>query len=155
MQETTKPLAGFSYSRAFFEDLVDTALAHAKKLGATDAGAEASEGSGLSVSVRKGDLETVERNRDKSLGVTVYLGQRGIDQVFEERAGIRKARQGLGGFLHVGILGLPPEALTRLPPSLFALRASGGGGQREWPPQVRPPRWLAWPAPRPLDRNIY
>ncbi|WP_448252961.1 metalloprotease PmbA [Ottowia oryzae] len=76
MQETTKPLAGFSYSRAFFEDLVDTALAHAKKLGATDAGAEASEGSGLSVSVRKGDLETVERNRDKSLGVTVYLGQR-------------------------------------------------------------------------------
>ena len=76
MQETSKPLAGFSYSRAFFEDLVDTALAHAKKLGASDAGAEASEGSGLSVSVRKGDLETVERNRDKSLGVTVYVGQR-------------------------------------------------------------------------------
>ena len=76
MQDTSKPLAGFSYSRAFFEDLVDTALAHAKKLGATDAGAEASEGSGLSVSVRTGALETVERNRDKSLGVTVYLGQR-------------------------------------------------------------------------------
>ncbi len=76
MQDTSKPLAGFSYSRGFFEDLVDTALTHAKKLGATDAGAEASEGSGLSVSVRKGDLETVERNRDKSLGVTVYLGQR-------------------------------------------------------------------------------
>ncbi|MES2182964.1 MAG: metalloprotease PmbA [Pseudomonadota bacterium] len=67
---------GFSYSRAFFEQLVDTALAHAKKLGATDAGAEASEGCGLSVSVRKGELETVERNRDKSLGVTVYVGQR-------------------------------------------------------------------------------
>jgi PmbA protein len=28
------------------------------------------------VSVRKGELENVERNRDKSLGVTVYLGQR-------------------------------------------------------------------------------
>ena len=68
--------AGFSYSRAYFEDLVDTALAHAKKLGATDAGAEASEGCGLSVSVRKGELENVERNRDKSLGVTVYMGQR-------------------------------------------------------------------------------
>ena len=76
MQDTSKPLAGFSYSRAFFEDLVDSALRHAKKLGASDAGAEASEGSGLSVSVRKGELETVERNRDKSLGVTVYLGQR-------------------------------------------------------------------------------
>lgn len=70
------PDSGFSYSRPFFEELVDRALAHAKKLGATDAGAEASEGCGLSVSVRKGELENVERNRDKSLGVTVYLGNR-------------------------------------------------------------------------------
>ncbi|PIT73803.1 metalloprotease PmbA [Limnohabitans sp. JirII-31] len=67
---------GFSYSRDQFEELVDLALGHAKKLGATDAGAEASEGSGLSVSVRKGELENVERNRDKSLGVTVYVGHR-------------------------------------------------------------------------------
>ncbi|GAB2469669.1 metalloprotease PmbA [Comamonas humi] len=67
---------GFSYSREFFQDLVEQALAHAKHLGASDAGADASEGAGLSVSVRKGELETVERNRDKSLGVTVYLGQR-------------------------------------------------------------------------------
>jgi len=67
---------GFSYSRDFFADLVDAALAHAKKLGASDAGAEASEGCGLSVSVRRGDLENVERNRDKSLGVTVYMGNR-------------------------------------------------------------------------------
>ena len=73
---TSLPDQGFSYTRDYFEGLVDTALAHAKKLGATDAGAEASEGCGLSVSVRKGSLETVERNRDKSLGVTVYVGQR-------------------------------------------------------------------------------
>jgi len=72
----TEAASGFSYSRAFFEEIVDAALSHAKKLGATDVGAEASEGCGLSVSVRKGELETVERNRDKSLGVTVYLGQR-------------------------------------------------------------------------------
>ena len=51
-------------------------MVHAKKLGATDAGAEVSEGCGLSVSVRNGELENVERNRDKSLGVTVYVGQR-------------------------------------------------------------------------------
>jgi PmbA protein len=82
MKKSNKPLAstqpetGFSYSRPFFEELVDSALAHAKKLGATDSGAEASEGCGLSVSVRKGELENVERNRDKSLGVTVYLGKR-------------------------------------------------------------------------------
>ncbi|MEO8248539.1 MAG: metalloprotease PmbA [Burkholderiales bacterium] len=75
---STAPTAdrGFSYSRVFFEELVDRALAHAKKIGATDAAAEASEGCGLSVSVRKGELENVERNRDKSLGVTVYVGQR-------------------------------------------------------------------------------
>jgi PmbA protein len=68
--------SGFSYSRADFEELVDSALEHARRLGATDAGAEASEGCGLSVSVRKGELETVERNRDKSLGITVYVGNR-------------------------------------------------------------------------------
>jgi PmbA protein len=68
--------SGFAYQRPFFESLVDQALAHARKLGATDAGAEASEGCGLSVSVRKGRLETVERNRDKSLGVTVYVGHK-------------------------------------------------------------------------------
>jgi PmbA protein len=72
----SRAATGFSYSRATFEELVDTALAHARKLGATDAGAEASEGCGLSVSVRKGEMENVERNRDKSLGVTVYVGQR-------------------------------------------------------------------------------
>jgi PmbA protein len=67
---------GFAYSRAFFESRVDASLAAAKKLGATDAAAEVSEGCGLSVSVRNGELENVERNRDKSLGVTVYVGQR-------------------------------------------------------------------------------
>ncbi len=58
MQDTARPLPGFSYSRAFFEDLVDAAVAHARALGASDAGAEASEGVGLSVGVRKGELET-------------------------------------------------------------------------------------------------
>ncbi len=71
-----QPAEGFAYSRAHFENLVDSALAHAKKLGATDAGAEASEGCGLSVSARMGKLENVERNRDKSLGVTVYVGKK-------------------------------------------------------------------------------
>jgi len=71
-----QPEAGFSFHRDFFEHLVDTALGHAKKLGATDAAAEASEGCGLSVSVRKGELESVERNRDKSLGITVYVGKK-------------------------------------------------------------------------------
>lgn len=69
-------MPGFQYARSRFEDLADLAMAHTRHLGAVDAGVEVSEGAGLSVSVRKGELENVERNRDKSLGVTVYLGQR-------------------------------------------------------------------------------
>ena len=67
---------GFAYSPGRFQELVDSALATARKLGATDAVAEVSEGVGLSVSVRKGETENVERNRDKSISITVYVGQR-------------------------------------------------------------------------------
>jgi PmbA protein len=67
---------GFAYSRALFRSLVETCLASAKSLGASDAVAEVSEGVGLSVSVRKGATENIERNRDKSISVTVYVGQR-------------------------------------------------------------------------------
>jgi PmbA protein len=67
---------GFAYTQDQFRQVVEDTLAEAKRLGASDAGVEVSEGMGLSVSVRKGELENVERNRDKSLGVSVYLGQR-------------------------------------------------------------------------------
>ena len=70
-----KPLAGFAYSAAQFDDLIATAFAAAKKLGVGDCAVTASEGTGLSVSCRLGQLENVEQNRDKSLGITVYLGQ--------------------------------------------------------------------------------
>ena len=66
----------FTYSRATFQQLVEDALSLARDLGASDAGAEVSEGAGLSVTVRKAEIENVERNRDKSIGVTVYAGQR-------------------------------------------------------------------------------
>ena len=67
---------GFAYSREQFQQLVEDVLRMARGAGATDAGVEVSEGAGLSVSVRKGALENVERNRDKSIGVAIYLGQR-------------------------------------------------------------------------------
>ncbi|HEX4236268.1 MAG TPA: metalloprotease PmbA [Caldimonas sp.] len=73
----TKPTStGFAYTREQFRELVDACLATAKSLGASDAVAEVSEGVGLSVSVRKGETENIERNRDKSISVTVYVGQR-------------------------------------------------------------------------------
>jgi hypothetical protein len=66
----------FAYTREQFQGLVEDALKLAKSLGSSDAAAEVSEGVGLSVSVRKGEIENVERNRDKSMGITVYVGQR-------------------------------------------------------------------------------
>ena len=75
-QPATSAKVGFSFSPDQFRQLVDDSLSFAKSLGASDAGAEVSEGVGLSVSVRKGEIENVERNRDKSMGVSVYLGQR-------------------------------------------------------------------------------
>ncbi|WP_280150705.1 metalloprotease PmbA [Piscinibacter sp. XHJ-5] len=68
--------SGFAYSREQFQQLVEDALTFAKSLGASDAGVEVSEGVGLSVSVRKSAVENVERNRDKSMGVSVYIGKR-------------------------------------------------------------------------------
>jgi PmbA protein len=67
---------GFAYSREQFQQIVEDVLGMARELGTSDAGVEVSEGSGISVSVRKGEVEHVERNRDKSVGVSVYLGQR-------------------------------------------------------------------------------
>ncbi|NDY90810.1 metalloprotease PmbA [Ideonella livida] len=68
--------AGFAYSREQFQQIVEDVLTMARQLGASDSGVEVSEGCGLGVSVRLGEVEQVERNRDKSVGVTVYLGQR-------------------------------------------------------------------------------
>jgi PmbA protein len=70
------PSSAFAYTRAQFQQIVEDTLGLARKIGASDAGVEVSEGVGLSVTTRLGELENVERNRDKSLGVSVYLGQR-------------------------------------------------------------------------------
>ena len=75
-QTLSQPARGFAFRREQFQQSVEDALAFARNIGASDAAVEVSEGVGLSVSVRKGEVENVERNRDKSLGITVYIGQR-------------------------------------------------------------------------------
>lgn len=57
-------------------ELVEEMLEEATRQGASSACATVGAGSGLSVSVRMGALETVEHHRSKSLGITVYFGQR-------------------------------------------------------------------------------
>lgn len=51
-------------------------LSEAKQQGASDAEAGVSTSSGLSVTVRMGDVETIEHTRDKGLGLTVYFGKK-------------------------------------------------------------------------------
>jgi PmbA protein len=66
----------FSHSFSTLQQLALDALAHAKKMGATAAEADVSEGFGQSVTVRCGEVDTIEHNRDKGLSVSVYLGKR-------------------------------------------------------------------------------
>jgi PmbA protein len=56
--------------------LVEIALEEARSLGATQAEAAISMDVGLSVSVRLGEVETIEYQRDRGMGVTVYFGTR-------------------------------------------------------------------------------
>jgi len=63
-------------SQGDLQGIVTTILDEAKRQGASAAEAGVNAESGLSVTVRLGEVETVEHNRDKGLGVTVYFGQR-------------------------------------------------------------------------------
>jgi PmbA protein len=65
----------FTHSQDQLKQLAQDVLRFAKEKGASDAAVEISEGNGLSVTVRKGKIETIEQNKDKGIGVTVYLGQ--------------------------------------------------------------------------------
>ena len=58
------------------QGVVSAALEEARRLGASQAEADASLQQGLSVTVRLGEVETVEYQRDRGLGVTVYFGRR-------------------------------------------------------------------------------
>jgi PmbA protein len=66
----------FTHTQDQLRQLARDVLAFAKAKGGTDCAVEISEGSGLSVSVRKGQIETIEQNKDKGMGVTVFIGQR-------------------------------------------------------------------------------
>lgn len=68
-------MSDFGYTQDNLRNLAQDVLAHAKKVGATACEVDVSEGYGQSVSVRKSEVETIEYNRDKGIGVTVYLGQ--------------------------------------------------------------------------------
>ncbi|MCF8152483.1 MAG: metalloprotease PmbA [Sulfuritalea sp.] len=65
----------FSNSADGLRSIARDMLAYARQRGASAASADVSEGFGQSVTVRHGEVETIEYNRDKGLAITVYIGQ--------------------------------------------------------------------------------
>lgn len=66
----------FIYSKAQLQEMAESVLLQAKQMGATNAIVDVHEGGGLSVGVRKNEVETIEQNKDKGVSVTVFVGQR-------------------------------------------------------------------------------
>ena len=67
---------GLSYSQSELRQLAQDVLDYARRQGASGCEVDVSEGFGQSVSVRRQEVDTIEYNRDKGLGVSIYLGQR-------------------------------------------------------------------------------
>lgn len=66
---------GFSFSPDRLREIATDVLKYAAERGATACETDVSEGFGQTASVRKGEVDTIEYNRDKGVGVTIYLGQ--------------------------------------------------------------------------------
>jgi PmbA protein len=66
----------FPLPTAELERVASGVVAYAMGGGATAAETDVSQAVGLSVTVRKDVVETIAYNRDKGIGVTVYVGQR-------------------------------------------------------------------------------
>ncbi|MEI7842116.1 MAG: metalloprotease PmbA [Gallionellaceae bacterium] len=66
----------FSHTNEALREIAQDLIQYARKQGATASSAEVSDGFGQGVSVRQGEVETIEYNRDKGLSISVYIGQR-------------------------------------------------------------------------------
>jgi PmbA protein len=69
-------VATFSYAFPTLQQLAEDVLKHAREKGASACEVDVSEGFGQSVGVRCDEVETIEFNRDKGIGITIYSGQR-------------------------------------------------------------------------------
>lgn len=76
MAAIAQPSASSLPAHSQLESLVAAILAKARTEGATAAEAAVSFSTALTVTVRLGEVETVEHHRNRGLGVTVYFGQR-------------------------------------------------------------------------------
>jgi PmbA protein len=65
-----------SLTRAELQNLVQFALDESRRLGGSETEVAVSVDTGLSVTARLGEVETLEYQRDRGMGVTVYRGKR-------------------------------------------------------------------------------
>jgi PmbA protein len=66
----------FSLTAEQLRKLAGDIIDYAAKQGASASAADLSDGFGQSVTVRQGQVDTIEYNRDKGLSVSVYIGKR-------------------------------------------------------------------------------
>jgi PmbA protein len=128
MQEPTRSSGTnnrLSHSQADLEALVALAIDEAKNLGATEVEAGVSVDTGLSVTARLGEVETLEYQRDRGMGVTVYRGKRKGSASTADlsanaiRETVAKAFSIAGFTAEDACAGLPdPDTIARNPPDL-------------------------------------
>ena len=114
----------FPHTQDELKEIASDILRHAKSLGGTDAATEISEGDGLSVSVRRGEVETIEHNRDKMVGVTVFIGNKRGNASTSDFSPQALEGHGRGGLQH-----RPLHGRRRLRGSRRS-RAAGNGAAR-------------------------
>ncbi|HEY2336744.1 MAG TPA: metalloprotease PmbA [Burkholderiales bacterium] len=76
LERAASARAQFSCKPEDLRGLAQAVLERAQRAGASGCECDVSEGYGLTVTVRMGRPDVIEHNRDRSIGVTVYLGER-------------------------------------------------------------------------------
>jgi PmbA protein len=94
---------GFTCSADELREIARVVLERARRAGASGCDCDVSEGCGLSVTVRMGEPDTVEHNRDRSVGVSVYLG---------ERPKVRRGHASTSDFSHAALAQTVDAALA-------------------------------------------
>jgi PmbA protein len=119
------PTSPVRLNLADLESIIQLSLEEASVRGASQAEAAVSQDTGLSVAVRLGEVETLEHQRDRSMGITVYFGHRKGSASTADfspeavRGAVAKACSIARFTAEDSCAGLAdPELMTRHPPNL-------------------------------------
>ena len=119
------PTSPVRLNLADLESIIQLSLEEASVRGASQAEAAVSQDTGLSVAVRLGEVETLEHQRDRSMGITVYFGHRKGSASTADfspeavRGAVAKACSIARFTAEDSCAGLAdPELMTREPPNL-------------------------------------